>query len=102
MSKVRKRVVIDRTAWQKIREIDSEESRNLSKTIARLLEDYLPKEDKVKTKSGPKELIDITIDNNLWERASRHAMEKDISTSHLIRQLLKKYIETVNKNETRK
>lgn len=97
MRKTRKRIVIDKTVWQGLRDLKFGESQNLSELIAHLLEDYLLKEGKAKTKAGPKATIDITVDNNLWEKAIKHASERDMSMSQLVRQILRKYLESVGK-----
>jgi len=94
MRKIRKRINIDRTVWQKLRELQFGDSQNFSELVAYLLKDYLSKERKVKTKPGPMATIDITIDNNLWEKAKKQALVEDMSMSQLVRRLLKNYLES--------
>ena len=97
MEKIRKRINIDRIVWQKLRDLRFAESRNFSELVAHLLEGYLCREGKARTKPGPKAVIDITVDNNLWEEAKKHAQWEDMSMSQLIRQLMRGYLESVAK-----
>ena len=95
--KIRKRVNLDRIVWQKLKERQSRQSKSFSELITNVLEKHLSKKQKVKTKLGPSTTIDITIDNDLWEKARKHALERDMSMSQLVRQLLREYSEALTK-----
>jgi len=97
MRKIRKRINVDKKVWQRIRGLQFRGSRNLSQLIADLIEDYLNKEERVRTKPGPKATIDITIDKELWEKAKKFASAKDMSMSQLVRQLLREYLESAGR-----